>query len=316
MFDDFDPSLLEHTDFKEDSVREVIILPILSRLGYRPSGEYTVVRSKVLKQPFIYVGTSKHPISIIPDYTLLARGKPVLILDAKSPSESITSAASVQQAYSYAIHPEVRSEVFALCNGRRLIVYNTASFAPLLDLAFDQFIPKWSEIERCLAPRYLLKPSLRNFAPDFGTAVLRLGLSNKADLVMVGTRLNTFMKVTDELYSASVNTELAGTPHCVSFDFHPKHLHAIVAGLPSELAVQFLQALSRAPFQAYADLVIEVDLHTHLGDPVQVDHETFVPLVIDEVIKSRFNPEPVVPEPDDRPPHIFRLGRAFRISSR
>jgi hypothetical protein len=55
----FNPSLLNSPEFKEDSVREVIITPILSRLGHTPSGSDRVIRSKALVHPFIYAGTRK-----------------------------------------------------------------------------------------------------------------------------------------------------------------------------------------------------------------------------------------------------------------
>ncbi len=59
VFADLDPSLLDDPEFKEDSVREVIVAPLLTRLGYTPSGPFRVVRSKSLTHPFIYVGTRK-----------------------------------------------------------------------------------------------------------------------------------------------------------------------------------------------------------------------------------------------------------------
>jgi predicted type IV restriction endonuclease len=124
VFPDFDPSLLDNPEFKEDSVREVIITPILSRLGYTPSGSDRVVRSKALVHPFIYAGTRQVPITLIPDYTLLSEEKPVCVLDAKRPSEDILSRKHIQQAYSYAIHPEMKCADFALCNGRQLAVFS------------------------------------------------------------------------------------------------------------------------------------------------------------------------------------------------
>ena len=108
MFPDFDHALLEDPEFKEDSVREVIITPILSRLGYTPSGSDRVIRSKTLVHPFIYAGTRRVPITLIPDYTLLSEGRVVCVLDAKRPSEDILSRKHIQQAYSYAIHPEIK----------------------------------------------------------------------------------------------------------------------------------------------------------------------------------------------------------------
>ncbi len=313
MFQNFDPQLFSDPSFKEDSVREVVIVPMLTRLGYHPTGSQTVVRSKTLVQPFIYVGTRRHPVTIIPDYTLYHDGRPVLVLDAKSPVESVTSAANVQQAYSYAIHPEVRTNHFALCNGKRLAVYSVETPTPLLDIPFEEFESRWDAIEKHLAPKYLLEPELRKLHPDFGFKISRLGMPENAEFFMIGTRLSTFARVSEDLYTATVNTEFAGQDHCVSFDFKPEQLRLLVAGLPAELSQLFLEALSRAPFQACADLVVEVDLRTHLGEPIEVEHETFVPLVIDEVLGSRFNPVVLAQEPTDIPPHIFRLSKAFKL---
>lgn len=314
MFPHFDSQLFSDPNFKEDSVREVIIAPILARLGYYPTGDQVVVRSKTLAQPFIFVGTRRHPVTIIPDYTLYFQGRPVLVLDAKSPSESVTSPANVQQAYSYAIHPEVRVHHFALCNGKMLAFYSVEKAEPLFSIPYEEFETRWNEIERHLAPKYLLKPELRNFKPDFGFAVSRLGLAPHAEIIMLQTRLGLFARVSQELFTATVNTEFAEQDYCVSFDFKPAHLPLLVAGLPNELQEQFIEALSRAPFQAGADLCVEVDLRTHLGEQVEVEHETFVPLIIDEVLGSQFNPFPP-PGGEDIPPNVFRLSKAFKLAS-
>jgi hypothetical protein len=314
MFQHFDPQLFSDPNFKEDAVREVIIAPMLARLGYYPTGDQTVVRSKAMRQPFIYVGTRRHPVTIIPDYTLYFQGRAVLVLDAKSPSENVTSPANVQQAYSYAIHPEIRVNHFGLCNGRRLVIYNVKNPNPLLDISYEEFESRWQDLERFLKPKYLVKPELRKFAPDFGFAISRLGLTVNAELIMLQARLNLFARVSQDLFTVTVNTKFADKDHCVSYDFKPEQLPLLIAGLPTELREQFSDALSRAPFQACADLCVEVDLRTHLGEPIEVEDETFVPLVIDEVYGSRFNPLP--PEGgEDIPPHMFRLSKAFKVVS-
>lgn len=143
MFTNFDPALLSDPQFKEDSVREVLIAPMLARLGYHSSGTTRVIRSKTLIHPFIYAGTRKHPVTIIPDYTLLHAEKPILVLDAKSPTESVLSKENVQQAYSYAIHPEIRCQHFALCNGKALAIFNVEQADPLLVVPFEDFESKW-----------------------------------------------------------------------------------------------------------------------------------------------------------------------------
>ena len=237
-----------------------------------------------------------------------------MVLDAKRPSENVSSPAHVQQAYSYAIHPEVRVNHFGLCNGRKLVIYSVETPNPLLDISYEEFESRWEDIETFLKPKYLLKPELRKFAPDFGFAITRLGLAVNAELIMLQARLNLFARVSQDLFTVTVNTEFADKDHCVSYDFKPEQLPLLIAGLPTELRNQFSEALSRAPFQVSADLCVEVDLRTHLGEPIEVEHETFVPLVIDEVYASRFNPFP--PQGgDDIPSHVFRLIKAFKVAS-
>lgn len=312
MFEGLDARLLSDPEFKEDSVRELILAPMLARLGYSASGPARVTRSKSLVHPFVFVGTRQHPVTIIPDYTLYASNQPVLVLDAKSPKESVTDNSHIQQAYSYAIHPEIRAQHFALCNGHRLVVHSIATRTPCLDIAFEEYEPRWSDIEKYLAPQFLLYPELRGFAPDFGMAVSRLGMSAKTNIIMLQTRLGTFARVTDDCYSASVNLEFADRPHSVSFDFTTAQLPLMLSGLPRLLRNQFLSALSRFPFQACADLALEVDLHTHLGEEIHARHEVFIPLIVDRITASRFNTTPAGPDACDFTDGLYHLSSAFR----
>lgn len=77
MFENFDFGVLDDPRFKEDAVREEIVAPILRRLGYQPSGKARVQRSKTLTHPFVMIGVRKHPVSIVPDYTLFYDEKPI-----------------------------------------------------------------------------------------------------------------------------------------------------------------------------------------------------------------------------------------------
>jgi hypothetical protein len=95
-----------------------------------------------------------------------------------------------------------------------------------------------------------------------------------------------------------------------SFDFAPELLVPILDGLPPPLAEAFRSALSRYPFKAFADLMIEADLDTKLGDPVNVEDETFVLFLITRVLGSRLNPE-LVPDEQTYPDHVFRLKDAL-----
>lgn len=63
MFEGIEKFTFDDPDFKEDSVRELIIAPMLKKLGYLPSGTHRVARNKTLRNPFIRVGTRNHPVT-------------------------------------------------------------------------------------------------------------------------------------------------------------------------------------------------------------------------------------------------------------
>jgi hypothetical protein len=68
LFRQFDFRSLDDPTFREDSVREALIVPLLAALGYTESPPYRIIRSKRLEHPYVYVGTAKRNISIVPDY--------------------------------------------------------------------------------------------------------------------------------------------------------------------------------------------------------------------------------------------------------
>ena len=85
VLDGFDFSELDSSDFKEDSVREEIIKPILNALGYSASGKHKIQRSKRLRHPFVKTASGKRQINIFPDYLLKTGNRYVWVLDAKDP---------------------------------------------------------------------------------------------------------------------------------------------------------------------------------------------------------------------------------------
>ena len=61
-------TLKDNHEFKEDSVREVIIMPLLEHLGYK---QENIVRSLNLRHPFLKIGSNKkRSIQLVPDYVL------------------------------------------------------------------------------------------------------------------------------------------------------------------------------------------------------------------------------------------------------
>ncbi|HMI79693.1 MAG TPA: DNA methyltransferase, partial [Ferruginibacter sp.] len=151
LFGDFDFSgIYANPDFKEDSVREVIILPILKELGYiQPN----IVRSKILQHPFLKTGSTKRPVNLVPDYSLKVEENFAWVLDAKAPNEKISNSDNVEQVFSYAIHPEIRSVYFALCNGNEFALYRTqSSNIPVLLFNINEIEHYWKQLSQLLSP--------------------------------------------------------------------------------------------------------------------------------------------------------------------
>jgi DNA modification methylase len=143
-------TITENPDFKEDSVREVIILPILKALGY---SQDNIIRSKTLQHPFLKIGSKKRPINLVPDYVLKVENNFAWVLDAKAPNEKIINDDNVEQVYSYATHPEIRSTYFALCNGLAFSLFRTADTdKPILFFLVDEIERFWSDLKMYLSP--------------------------------------------------------------------------------------------------------------------------------------------------------------------
>ena len=157
---DFDFSLLDDKDFKEDSVREDIIAPLLKELRFeskKSKNGLTLKRSVALISD-TYLGSSKSIKSkelIIPDYVLYIDGKPQCVLDAKNPGVNISSISkSERQAFYYASNPQIKAPYYALCNGRTLILYQTSTQELLLEIDLENELDDKFEKLR----RYLIAP--------------------------------------------------------------------------------------------------------------------------------------------------------------
>lgn len=311
MFDAFDFKLLDDPDFKEDAVREEIIGPLLKRLGYKPSGETRVVRSKSLAHPFVRIGTRKHPVTIIPDYTLWHGDTALLILDAKSPKEDVLSPDHIQQAYSYAIHPEVRAKHFALCNGRQLAVFHVDQEEPLLVLGLEEFGKRWSDVEKHLGYEYLLNPARRSYLPDLGFHVARLGVAFGEEVGFPDFHLYMIARQANDRYTCSTACRFDDRDYMATIDFRPVDLGAVLGCLAAPLLAQVRGALARAPFQAILDLMVAIDFTALLGPPTQGEHEVFRPFLLTEVLASRLDRTVTSERDPEVPYYVFSLKSAF-----
>lgn len=128
----FDSTALESEDFKEDSVREFIIAPLLQNLGFALKGsnkqesKLEMALSLKLTSPTITGSNEKSTFTRFPDYVLYVDSKPHCVLDAKAPKVEIGAQSKAErQAFYYAINPELKAPFYALCNGKSLTLFET-----------------------------------------------------------------------------------------------------------------------------------------------------------------------------------------------
>lgn len=174
----------------ETDVREEIVAPWLRALGYRTGTQHNVRRELYLQYDRLSLGRKKGErdpeLRGKADYVLEAGGRVRWVLEAKAPSNDL-GPDEVEQAWTYANHPEVRAVYHCLCNGRRLDMYRTnsgPSHPALLSLLYAELTQPagWSRLERLLAPEAVLRdnpdtvvdtdepvgPGLRSFAQIVG----------------------------------------------------------------------------------------------------------------------------------------------------
>ena len=140
---DFDFSLLDDKDFKEDSVREDIIAPLLKELGFesKKSKEGLTLKRSVALNSDTILGSNKSIKAkdlIIPDYVLYIEGEVQCILDAKSPTVDINFYSNAErQVFYYAINKEMKAPFYALCNGKYFIIYSVAKQKICLEIDLE-----------------------------------------------------------------------------------------------------------------------------------------------------------------------------------
>ena len=160
LFKDFDFSLLDDPDFKEDSVREELITPLLKALHYDIKGHARIIRSKSLSHPYVQIGSRKRNINIIPDYLLEVNDKYAWVLDAKAPDENIIGGENLEQVYFYAIHPDIRVDYFALCNGREFFLRKINDDSFKLHFHLSEINKYWNELKKHLSPDAFIQKTI------------------------------------------------------------------------------------------------------------------------------------------------------------
>lgn len=279
----FDYNVLESPEFKEDSVREEIIVPLIKALGYDYKGKYKIVRSRKLQHPFTMIGTNKYKISIFPDYILECDGKCVCIIEAKAPSESLADEECISQAYSYAVHREVGAKFYALCNGKEFRLYSTSLFKPVAVFAMQYISSHFDRLNAMIGAENILAYSEKKIAKDLGIHLKMLSAGNTAQtFTFMDFPIFRIALVEPDTYTVDSTLVFDEEKYCGSFDFNYQTLQQLKAVLPDDALKILQEPFDGSPVVVeFSGEIIEAGITCKLGEKIyENSDEHYMPLKI------------------------------------
>ncbi len=162
MLGEFDFGRMNETD-----VRENIISPLLKEMQYRHSTPNDVITEQTLRYPKSYIGKKKKNDPEIrgkADYILEVDRRIRWIIEVKAP-DVVIGLDDIEQAFSYAFHPEVRALYFVVTNGKEFRVHRTIdgpNIPPVLTIEYHSLKENLHSLNNILSPE-----SLKRDYPDF-----------------------------------------------------------------------------------------------------------------------------------------------------
>lgn len=155
----------------ETDVREHIVRPFLEKLGYRYGTEASIKTEQTFRYGKAFLGRknpSKDPDLVgRADYILDVASYGRWVVEVKASTVTIDQDA-VEQAHTYAAHPEVNALFFLLTNGNEFRLYKTSSLsAPLMAWAYEDLPSMFMAILNLVGPD-AIKRRAKLFEPDQG----------------------------------------------------------------------------------------------------------------------------------------------------
>lgn len=287
VLEGFDFKLLDNSEFQEDSVREEIIIPIIKGLGYSANKPNQIIRSRKLLHPFVSIGSIKKDIYIIPDYLFEVDGNAAWILDAKAPKEEIIKSKNVEQAYSYAIHSEVRVNFFALCNGKEFVLFNIEKIDPILHFPIQALPVYWETLKKYVSPEKVFTENHFKLAKDFGLHLKRLGYDGFESLIIPDVPVTQIAQLNPKMFTLSGGIKTEEDRYVVTFDFGQEVFEQLHGKIPDK-AFELLskQDSNKRQVVNFADTVYKITIDCRIGKELQENEvEIFLPFIINRIIR-------------------------------
>lgn len=125
------------------------------------------------------------------------------------------------------------------------------------------------------------------FKPDYGLRLLREGISQNTDQYFYDFCLYSLSVLGPGQYSTMVEMPYAGKMHALSLDFDETHLARILSKAPGQLRAYITAQLAADPATPRSidfDGEVSFGVRARLGKIQEVQRESFVPLVAQEII--------------------------------
>lgn len=280
---------LENPEFQEDSVREELIIPIIRGLGYSADKPNQIIRSRKLIHPFVSIGSKRKNIYLIPDYLFEVNGKNAWILDAKSPNEEIIKSKHVEQAYSYAIHSEVRVNFFALCNGKEFVLYDIQKPEPLLHFPLSSIPRFWEPLKSLLAPNKVFREDYNKLAKDLGLHLKRLGFGDFRNLIFPGIPITEITQLDPNQFSFSGGLIVGNETYMATFDFDENVFKQLKDIIPDEaFNMLSIRRENERLSSRFSDMNYLVTIDCKIGQNLEEnEREIFLPMSVNRFIKIK-----------------------------
>lgn len=155
----------------ETDVREALVRPLLTRLGYEHGTEANIRTEQTFRYEKAFLGR-KNPKKDPPlvgraDYILDILSVGRWVVEVKAPNE-LLSRDVVEQAHTYAAHPEVAALFFLVTNGRSFRLYRTSSLeAPLMAWEWEDMDDVFLAVSNLIGPD-AIRRKVKLLQPDSG----------------------------------------------------------------------------------------------------------------------------------------------------
>lgn len=258
-------------------------MPLVKALGYDYMGKYKITRSRALKSQFIMNGVNKKKINIYPDYILGCDGKCVCVIDAKKPSESLEHEENISQVYSYAVHREIKSDYFALCNGREFRLYSIFSLNPIMVFQMKYLKSHFEKLNTLIGANNVLVHLEKGKEKDLGIHLKMLERGNiEQKYIFMDIPVRCITLVEPNTYTIDAAIMIPGEKYCASFDFDFTTLLELENVVINEVFDKLKEPFCGIPIRvSFVDNIINVGIECKLGKKIYENtDEQYLPLRI------------------------------------